>query len=316
MAKTSGLGDNFYIGGYDLSGDLASLDKVSGGPATLDSTPIKALAHSRLFGLRQGSMSFTSFFEYTPTITTPGFPGSNSPVANTYNVPVLVTIIGGTLTNVLVNGVSVGTTAGTYTVPAGGTIAVVYSVAPTWNWFALGTVHNALKTPISSSDLEAMYCRGTTIGNPAACLNSKQTNYDPTRDNSGGLTLKVDLVSNGFGLEWGTLLTAGLRTDTSVTTGAFVDQGAGSSFGAQAYLQIVDLVGTNVDVSITHCATSGGTYTTLMDFGSQTGIGGFRQSVSNVTTVNEFLKVVTAGTFTYVTFAVAFVRNPIAGQVF
>ena len=30
MAKSSGLGDNFYIGGYDLSGDVASLGQVQG----------------------------------------------------------------------------------------------------------------------------------------------------------------------------------------------------------------------------------------------------------------------------------------------
>lgn len=316
MAKTSGLGDNFFLAGYDLSGDVASLDKISGGPATLDSTAIKQLAHARLFGIRQGSMSFTTYFENTPSITTPGFPSSNTPVTNTYNVPVLVTITGGTLTNVLVGGTSVGTTAGTYTVPAGSTIAVTYTVAPTWNWFALGTEHNALKTPIPSGDLVAMYARGSAIGNASACMISKQTNYDPTRDNTGGLTLKVDLVSNAFGLEWGTLLTPGLRTDTAPTVGAFVDQGAASNFGAQAYLEIIDLVGTNVDVSITHCATSGGSYTSLMDFGSQTGIGGFRQSVSNVTTVNEFIKVVTTGTFSVATFVVAMIRNPVAGVVF
>jgi hypothetical protein len=125
------------------------------------------------------------------------------------------------------------------------------------------------------------------------------------------------MQANAFGLEWGKQLTNGLRVDNGPTTGAFFDQGGtGTAFGAQAYLHIIELVGTNVDVTITHCATSGGSYTTLMDFGSQTAIGGYRQSVSNVTTVNEFLKVVTAGTFTQVVFALNFVLNPIAGVVF
>ena len=30
MAKQSGLGDNFYIGGYNLSGDVGSLGSISG----------------------------------------------------------------------------------------------------------------------------------------------------------------------------------------------------------------------------------------------------------------------------------------------
>src|SRR6185436_18481322 len=41
---------------------------------------------------------------------------------------------------------------------------------------------------------------------------SKQINYDGTRDNAGMLTLATDFTSNGYGLECGDLLTAGIRT--------------------------------------------------------------------------------------------------------
>jgi hypothetical protein len=145
---------------------------------------------------------------------------------------------------------------------------------------------------------------------------AKQDNYDPTRDNKGGITVKIDIESNAFGMEWGKTLTPGLRTDNGATTGAFVDLGAGSAFGAQAYLQLIELVGTNIDVTITHATTSGGAYTTLLDFGSQTAINGYRVATLNTATVNEFVKVVSAGTFTQAVFAVALVQNPIAGQVF
>lgn len=313
--KQTGLGDNFYIGGYDLSGDVASVDTISGGPALLDTTTLTQRGHSRLGGVRDGSMSFTSFFEVTPTIATPGFPASNTPVTNTTGFPVKVTVTGGTLSNILVNGVSVGVVAGTYNVPIGGTIAVVYTVAPTWNWFALGSIQNALAN-MPSADLVAFYLQGNGVGNPAACMVSKETNYNPTRDNTGNLTVKVDITANGFGVEWGRQMTAGLRTDNGPTTGAFFDLGAGSTFGAQAYLQLVELVGTNIDVTITHATTSGGSYTTLMDFGSQTAIGGFRQATANTATVNEFIKIVSAGTFTQAIFAVVLVQNPVAGQAF
>ena len=43
-----------------------------------------------------------------------------------------VTITGGTVTAIAVNGVSTGLTTGTFTVPAGGSITVTYSVAPTF----------------------------------------------------------------------------------------------------------------------------------------------------------------------------------------
>lgn len=317
MAKSSGLGDNFYVGGYDLSGDVASIDQISGGPALIDVTPIKVLANARIGGQRDGSMKFTTWFEFSSGVTNPGVPASTTPFVSPYSFPILVNIVGGTMTNVSINGQTVGTGAGTYLLPALATITLTYTVAPTWTWTAVGTEHNAL-AGLPRTDEGAMYFHGTSLGGATACINGKQLNYDFTRDNKGALSAQVEIDANSFGLEWGVMLTAGVRVDTAPTTGAFFDQGgvATTNFGAQAYLQIIELQGTNVDVSITHATTSGGAYTSLIDFGSQTGIGAFRQSVSNTTPVNEFLKVVTTGTFTYAAFAVAFMRNPIAGIVF
>ena len=39
MAKQTGLTDNFYIDGHDLSGNVTSVDTISGSKATLD-TPV------------------------------------------------------------------------------------------------------------------------------------------------------------------------------------------------------------------------------------------------------------------------------------
>ncbi|HEX3781716.1 MAG TPA: hypothetical protein VHX38_18795 [Pseudonocardiaceae bacterium] len=72
----------------------------------------------------------------------PAVPASTTPVTNTSPLPASVVISGGTLTNVSVNGVTVGAGDGTYTVPAGATIAITYSVAPTWTW-TLGTSSGA-----------------------------------------------------------------------------------------------------------------------------------------------------------------------------
>lgn len=314
MAKQSGLGDNFYIGGYDLSGDIASVDKVSGGPALLDVTPVNKSAHARIAGLRDGSLSFTSFWESTVAVVTPGVPTSGTPVVSTYNFAVLVTVTGGTVTNVVINGASVGTGPGTYVLPALGSITLTYSAAPTWNWVRIGTAHDALNN-IPNGDVICSYIRGAAVGNGAACINAKQTNYDPTRDNNGNLTLKVDLVSNKFGLEWGLQLTPGLRVDTAATNGASRDDGAATAFGMQAYLQLVELVGTNVDVAVQH-SSDNATWATIIDFGSLTAIGAARGSVSNTTTVNRYLRAITTGTFTYAQFSVVTCRNPVAGIVF
>lgn len=67
-------------------------------------------------------------------LTTPAVPATTVPVTNTGSIPATVVITGGTMTNVSINGVTVGTGAGTYTLPAGGTITLTYTVAPTWTW--------------------------------------------------------------------------------------------------------------------------------------------------------------------------------------
>ncbi len=62
MAKQSGLGDNLYVAGYDLSGDIGSLGSVSGGPAALEVTGINKSAFERLGGKRDGALEYTAFF--------------------------------------------------------------------------------------------------------------------------------------------------------------------------------------------------------------------------------------------------------------
>jgi hypothetical protein len=320
MPKVTGLGDNFYADGFDLSGDVASLDKISQPLQLLDATAMTQRAHARLKGKRDGAVSATVFMDTNfPVVASPGVPATTVPLVSTFPYVVRVTITGGTMSNVVINGTSVGSGAGTYALPAFGTITLTYTVAPTWVWRSLGTEHDALST-LPSADTICSYFQGATpgpsIGQPAASMVAKQTNYDPTRDANGNISLKVDWMANAFGLEWGKQLTNGPRVDNGPFTGPFFDQGAGSTFGCQAYLHIIELVGTNVQVTITHATTSGGSYTTLLDFGSQTLIEGYRAATSNVTTVNQFLKVVTAGTFTQAIIAVNFIQNPVAGVVF
>ena len=62
MAKTSGLGQELYVHGYDLSGDVGSLDSVGSPREQLEVTAINKSARERIFGLSDGSLSFNSFF--------------------------------------------------------------------------------------------------------------------------------------------------------------------------------------------------------------------------------------------------------------
>jgi hypothetical protein len=70
-------------------------------------------------------------------LVAPSVPLTGVAVTNNYHGSVAVTLAGGTLTGVTVNGVAVGSTPwspATYTVPAHGTISWAGSVAPTWTW--------------------------------------------------------------------------------------------------------------------------------------------------------------------------------------
>lgn len=247
MAKQTGLGDAFYVAGFDISGDVNSLSNVHGGPALQDVTDITQSANARLGLLRDGGMDAAIFFD-----------------------------------------------------PASGQSHAALSGMPT-------------------TDEVCAYFRGTALGNPAACCVAKQISYDWTRGADGSLSGAVSWVANGFGLEWGTQLTAGKRTDTSATAGSPVDFLAASpSFGAQAYLQVFSFSGTDVTVKIQDATTSGGAYAdvTGLTFTQITGGAPLTQRIATTATqqVREFVKVttVTTGGFTSLVFAVVVAVNPVA----
>ena len=59
---------------------------------------------------------------------------SGTSQTNTNTVAMYVTVTGGTVTEVDVNGYNTGATSGTFLVPAGGPIKLTYSAPPTWTW--------------------------------------------------------------------------------------------------------------------------------------------------------------------------------------
>jgi hypothetical protein len=62
MSKTSGLGDNLYVDGYDLSGDIGSLSAISGPRGTLEVTGINKSAMERIYSTKDGAIGFTAYF--------------------------------------------------------------------------------------------------------------------------------------------------------------------------------------------------------------------------------------------------------------
>jgi hypothetical protein len=83
-----------------------------------------------------GSTSISNPAPSQPAVPATGVAQQN---VNNYPVQVVISANGATITNVSVNGITVGTAAGTYTVPAFGSISIAYSVAtPTWVWSYAG----------------------------------------------------------------------------------------------------------------------------------------------------------------------------------
>jgi hypothetical protein len=62
MGKQSGLGDNFYIAEYNVSGDINSLNSISTPVGTLESTGIDKYAMERLYAHRDGHVEGTTYF--------------------------------------------------------------------------------------------------------------------------------------------------------------------------------------------------------------------------------------------------------------
>lgn len=241
MSKATGLGDNFYVGGYDLSGDINSLGKISGNNAPIDVTDITQSGYARLGGKRDGEIDFTSYFD-----------------------------------------------------PA-------------------AAAAHAVLSPLPTTDVHTMYCRGTVLGSPAAAQVSKQVDYGGKRPGDGSLTFDVSAMANGYGLEWGVLLTAGKRTDTAATNGTTVDQTTVSTaFGWQAYLQVFSITGTSVTVTLEDSANNsawtaltGGAFIAV----ASPGPGTQRLVGGSTATVRRYIRATTSGTFTSAVFAVMFVRN-------
>lgn len=184
------------------------------------------------------------------------------------------------------------------------------------SYFDPALAHPVLSA-LPTADVITTAAIGAAIGSPAVSQNSVQLNYDGTRAADGGFTFKVDAQADGFGQEWGVLLTAGTRTDTSGRSGTSFDTGASASFGAQAYLHVISFTGTSVTVNVDDSADNT-TFTAVagLTFTAATAIGAQRIAIGNTATVREFVRVTTAGTFTNAQFAVVLVKNNVAGQVF
>jgi hypothetical protein len=62
VAKSSGLGAQLYIAGYDLSGDVGAIGSINDSGELLDVTGLDKSAPERIPGIADGEINFTSYF--------------------------------------------------------------------------------------------------------------------------------------------------------------------------------------------------------------------------------------------------------------
>jgi hypothetical protein len=130
----------------------------------------------------------------------------------------------------------------------------------------------------------------------------------------------VSTQANAYGIDWGRLVTAAPRTDTTATNGTSYDFGTGSTaFGLQAYLQVLSFSGTSCTIKLQESSDNGGSDAfadvTGGSFGAQTAVGASRIATSTSQTVERYLRVATTGTFSSCSFVVAVKRNDVAFTV-
>ena len=186
----------------------------------------------------------------------------------------------------------------------------------TWFNDIVGGSFQILKDKNAGADVIATYFHGATIGNMAAGLVAKQVNFDWTRAQDGSLEATIQLLGNGYGLDYGLQLTAGKRTDTAATNGASLNFGAATALGLAAYLEVFSLGSGTPTIKIQESSNDGGgdPFADVVGgtFGAITAPMGQRIVTSLTLPVEQYLRVVTTGTFANLVFAVAITRFPYA----
>jgi hypothetical protein len=236
MAKKSGLGQQIFVHGYDLSGDVSAINNAGSPRDLLDATALNASAHERLLGLSDGNLGVSSWFND-----------------------------------------------------------------------ATEQEHAAYKG-LPTTDRIVTWAFGATRGDVAACLVGKQINYDGSRGTDGSLAVTVDTQSNGVSLDWCDTLTTGKETHGSAGNSTSRDDGAATSAGMVAYLEIADLDSGTATVTIQQSSDNGSSdaFATVLSFTAVAAAAAptaERVTVSGA--VERYLRITTTGTFSNLDFCVS-----------
>lgn len=179
-----------------------------------------------------------------------------------------------------------------------------------------GQSHPVLSA-LPRTDVIASCFIGSTLGYHAASVVAKEITYAPTLGDDGSLAISSNLLANGYGLEWGEMLTTGKQTlGTGTVNGTSIDGSASSSYACAAYLQVFSIASGTMGVKLQDSANNTDfDDITGMTFTNVTGATTQRLQGAAGATVRRYVRLVTSGVHGDAVMAVNFVRYTEAGPV-
>lgn len=183
-----------------------------------------------------------------------------------------------------------------------------------WNpGVAANDAHNIYST-LPTVDRGLTFGISKTLGASAASMVGKQINYDGSRGADGSFTFSLNALANGYGLQWGELVTSGILSLAASDEEPSIDNGASSAHGAQLYLNVLSFTGTSVFIGMDHSTDNAGAdpFAAIASGALEsevTAAGTFRKATAAGTTIKRYVRLYASGTFSEVTFVANFVRN-------
>jgi hypothetical protein len=171
---------------------------------------------------------------------------------------------------------------------------------------------------LPTTDVIASCFIGSTVGAAAASMTAKQITYAQSLGEDGSLAISSNLLANGFGLEWGEMLTTGKQSfSTGTVSGTSIDLGStDTAFGAAAYLHVFSVASGTATFTVQDSDDdSNFSAVTGLAFTGATGATTQRLQTAAGATIRQYVRIQGTGVHGAAVVAVNFVRYTEAGPV-
>lgn len=316
MAKQSGLGQACWVGGYDLSGDIGTIQRAAGTRGTFEVTGIDKSAFERIHGRRDGELTYGAFFNPATSQAHPVL--SALPTADQVTVYCLGTSLGSPAAGLIGKQINYDSTRS-----ADGALAL--AVQSLGNGYALEW--GELLTAGKRTDTAATNGTAVDGGTQAAAVTiSTSSVANPTVITTaaphGLITGDSAIIAGHTGSTPGVdgEYTVTVTDATHFTVPVNVSSGGtggtvtltSTHFGLAAYLEVFSVVGTSMTVKLqdsadntTFADITGAAFTAVLAAARSHQ----RIETSLTATIRRYVRAITTGTFNPGIFGVAMVRN-------